>query len=154
MEKVTIRDMSDHDLDGVYLLEAGCDPVPWSVSALKYELENKESILKVALLDDTVIGYTCIRTLLDVTHVMKISVNPEYRRNGVGRLLLTESIKLLRTLKPGVKYVTLEVRESNYAAITLYDNSGFKRTGKRINYYRNPVEDGLIMQLDLSIVSG
>jgi ribosomal-protein-alanine N-acetyltransferase len=43
--------------------------------------------------------------------------------------------------------VTLEVRESNTAAIRLYEKSGFRLTGRRIRYYQKPVENAVIMDL-------
>jgi len=143
-----IRDMTGEDLLDVHALEISDDPSPWSFNALQYEIDNKESILKVAVRDSKVIGYMCIRTLLDITHVMKINVLPGYRRNGIGSALLIESLKKLRSLKSDIKHVTLEVRESNSAAIKLYHKFGFSNAGMRKNYYRNPSEDGLIMQLD------
>ncbi len=149
MEGIMIRDMNGHDLSDVHALETGCDPMPWSVNALQYEIDNKESILKVAIRDNNVIGYMCIRTLLDITHVMKINVLPEYRRIGIGSALLIESLKKLSSLKSDVKHVTLEVRASNSAAIKLYNKFGFSKAGVRKNYYRNPSEDGLVMQLDM-----
>ena len=145
-----IRDMNGHDLPDVHALETSCDPSPWSVNALRHEIDNMESILKVAVRrDNNIIGYMCIRTLLDITHVMKINVLPEYRRNRIGSALLIESLKKLRSLKSDVKHVTLEVRESNSAAIELYNKFGFRKTGSRRNYYKNPSEDGLVMQLDM-----
>ncbi len=149
MEGIVIRDMNGHDLPVVHALETGCDPMPWSVNALQYEIDNQESILKVAIRDNNVIGYMCIRTLLDITHVMKINVLSEYRRNGIGSALLIESLKKLSSLKSDVKHVTLEVRASNSAAINLYNKLGFSKSGVRKNYYRNPLEDGLVMQLDM-----
>jgi ribosomal-protein-alanine N-acetyltransferase len=141
--------MTGNDLSDVHALESACDPSPWSVNALRHEIDNKESILKVAVRDNNVIGYMCIRTLLDITHVMKINVLPGCRRNGTGSALLIESLKKLRSLKPDVKHVTLEVRESNSAAINLYNKFGFRKSGVRKNYYKNPSEDGFVMQMDL-----
>jgi ribosomal-protein-alanine N-acetyltransferase len=149
LEEVVIRDMSVHDLNDVHLIESRIDTMPWSVNALKYEIENRDSILKVASLDKKIIGYACIRTLLDVTHVMKIAVLPRHRRKGIGSLLLRGSLNELRTSGSDVSYITLEVRSSNSAAIKLYNKFGFRVTGKRIDYYKNPVEDGIVMQLDM-----
>ena len=44
-----------------------------------------------------------------------------------------------------VKFLTLEVRESNSKAISLYEKFGFKSLGKRKNYYQDNGEDALIM---------
>ncbi len=144
-----VRDMSGEDLHDVHALEIGSDPSPWSVRSLQYEIDNRNAILKIAVLDEKVIGYICIRTLLDITHVMKINVHSEFRRKGIGSALLTESLKKLRTLQPDVKQVTLEVRESNRAAGELYRKYGFSIAGVRKNYFRNPTEDGTIMQMDM-----
>jgi len=149
LEGIIIRDMSGHDLSAVHMLETICDTTPWSVNSLRYEIDNKESSLKVAVRDDKVIGYVCIRTLLDITHVMKVTVLPDYRQSGIGSALLSDSLKNLISLKSDVEYVTLEVRESNNAAIKLYNKFGFKKSGRRKNYYKNPSEDGIIMQLDI-----
>ena len=144
-----IRDMSGNDLSEVHMLESICDATPWSVNALGYEIDNKDSILKVAVRAEKIIGYVCIRTLLDITHVMKISVLPEDRRNGIGSALFSEALKQLRLHKPDVTSVTLEVRDSNSAAVELYNNYGFRKTGTRKNYYKNPTEDGIVMQMDI-----
>jgi ribosomal-protein-alanine N-acetyltransferase len=149
LEGVMIRDMFEHDLSDVHMLESICDPTPWSVNSLKYEINNKDSILKVAVRDDKIVGYVCIRTLLDITHVMKINVLPGDRRNGIGSALFSESMKQLRLNKPDVNSVTLEVRYSNDAATGLYNKFGFSKTGSRRNYYKNPLEDGIVMQLDI-----
>jgi len=144
-----IRDMFEHDLPDVHMLESICEPTPWSVNSLRYEINNKESILKVAVRDDKIIRYVYISTLLDITHVMKINVLPENRRNGIGSALFSESLNQLRLNKPDVKSITLEVRDSNSAATKLYNNFGFRKTGSRRNYYKNPLEDGIVMQLDI-----
>lgn len=44
-----------------------------------------------------------------------------------------------------IKYVTLEVRESNIAAISLYEKNGFKSIGTRKGYYQDNNENALIM---------
>ncbi len=144
-----IRDMFEHDLSDVHLLESICDPTPWTINSLRYEITNKDSILKVAVREEKIIGYVCIRTLLDITHVMKINVLSEDRRNGIGSALFAESLKQLRLNKPDVNSVTLEVRDSNDAATELYNKFGFRKTGSRRNYYKNPLEDGIVMQLDI-----
>ena len=45
----------------------------------------------------------------------------------------------------GLAFLTLEVRASNYAAITLYGSRGFRGEGRRKNYYDHPKEDAIIM---------
>ena len=45
----------------------------------------------------------------------------------------------------GLAFLTLEVRERNYAAIALYGSRGFRGEGRRKNYYDHPKEDAIIM---------
>ena len=48
----------------------------------------------------------------------------------------------------GAESVSLEVRPSNTAAIALYNSMGFEEVGLRKNFYRDPVEDALILTCD------
>ncbi len=138
--------MSRDDLHEVMDIERVCSANPWSRSSFAYEVGSKDSVFKVSLCGEQVIGFVCLRTMLDITHVLNIAVLPAFRRRGIGSVLLREAVRELRLLKPDMVSCTLEVRESNSAAISLYERSGFKRTGKRVHYYTNPVEDAVIME--------
>ena len=76
--------------------------------------------------------------------MMNIAVDPEYRRTGVAHRLIKE---LIAQLKANQTYcLTLEVRASNSAAISLYDQMDFVLVGRRPNYYTLPKEDALILR--------
>ena len=49
----------------------------------------------------------------------------------------------------GAKKMTLEVRPSNHAALNLYEQLGFVRSGIRKGYYTDNHEDAIIMWADL-----
>jgi ribosomal-protein-alanine N-acetyltransferase len=104
--------------------------------------------LRVAGLNGQIVGYVCVRTILDLTHLLNISVLPEFRRMGIGSMLMYNVLRTLRQLGSD-NDVTLEVRESNIAAIKLYEKFGFVTTGKRSGYFRKPDEDAAIMKLDI-----
>jgi ribosomal-protein-alanine N-acetyltransferase len=72
-----------------------------------------------------------------------IAVLPEFRRRGLGRELLSALLKHARL--QGAERILLEVRESNLAAIRLYQAAGFQQRGRRREYYLNPAEDALIL---------
>ena len=75
--------------------------------------------------------------------MVNVAVKPEYRKRGIASGLLNE---LMRAgSERGVKDYTLEVRAGNHGAIALYENLGFKSEGIRKDFYREPVEDALIM---------
>jgi ribosomal-protein-alanine N-acetyltransferase len=91
-------------------------------------------------------GYIGAYGIPDEGDITNVSVQKEYRRAGIGRLLVDELIR--RTLAAGITRIFLEVRESNAPAIHLYENAGFVRTGLRKNYYTSPVENAIIMMRD------
>ena len=68
---------------------------------------------------------------------------PDCRRGGVAGQLLDVFIRFAEG--SGLAFLTLEVRESNYAAIALYGSRGFRGEGRRKNYYDHPKEDAIIM---------
>ena len=76
-----------------------------------------------------------------------MAVDKTYRQQGAARGLLKEGLRLCK--ERSVESVLLEVRESNIPAIRLYEKTGFARIGKRKKYYKEPVEDAILMQLDL-----
>ena len=76
--------------------------------------------------------------------MMNLAVSPDYRRGGLGELLVDTLIVRLR--EKGNHCLTLEVRISNAPAISLYVKLGFSQVGLRKNYYRNPREDALILR--------
>ncbi len=141
--------MSFEDLPHVHVIEKSCFTTPWDISSFKYELRHKRTILKVAVFNNRIIGYVCIRTILDITHVLNLVVLPEFRRMGIGSRLLQDGLKELTNLRPDTGLILLEVRESNTPAIKLYEKSGFKIRGKRTGYYHMPNEDAVIMKLKI-----
>ena len=147
MTEVFIRDMQLSDISDVLAIERISFTTPWDIRSFEYELEHKDTILKVAVLNNQIIGYVCVRTILDVTHILNLAVLPEFRRRGIGSMLLRDALNELKRLKPDINLITLEVRESNTAAIELYEKFGFKVMGKRISYYDKPHENAIIMGL-------
>jgi ribosomal-protein-alanine N-acetyltransferase len=95
----------------------------------------------VAGADGPLLGYLICSRYDTVWHLMNIAVDPRRRRAGVGWALLEQMIRRAGPEEP----FTLEVRESNLAAITLYERMQFVSAGKRPRYYRDNGEDALIM---------
>ena len=150
MEGLTIRNMTKEDIPQVLSVAKRCFSTPWPSESFEYELTNKDSILQVAITDTIIAGYICLRTLLDITHVLDIAVMPRMRRAGIGSMLMSGALQELKRLRQDVNIVTLEVRESNISAIGLYEKFGFKEIGRRKGYYKKPLEDALIMELDMT----
>jgi ribosomal-protein-alanine N-acetyltransferase len=85
--------------------------------------------------------------ILEEAHITNIAVDPEKRRLGIGRTLVSAMLETMQS--NDIKKVTLEVRDGNTAARRLYESFGFKEAGIRPDYYQEPKEDAIIMWLDL-----
>jgi len=148
MEGIRVRHMTSADIPLVHDMAQQCFTTPWQTESFEYEISNRDAVLQVAEIDNKPAGYVCIRTILDVTHIMDIAVSPELRRAGIGTRLLQSALQQVRSMQRDLKIITLEVRESNIAAVRLYEKFGFKEIGRRKDYYKKPTEDALIMELD------
>ena len=91
----------------------------------------------------SVVGYAGLLAVADEGCITKMAVRPDCRRGGVAGQLLDVFIRFAEG--SGLAFLTLEVRESNYAAIALYGSRGFRGEGRRKNYYDHPKEDAIIM---------
>ena len=95
--------------------------------------------------DNQPLGYYIGMTVLDEVTLMDIVVSKAHQGNGLGQSLLLHFIEQCN--QNNIKQIWLEVRESNAAAIHLYDNAGFILVEQRVNYYPSAKgkEDALIM---------
>lgn len=116
----------------------------WSKDSFYGELANELAYYYSAFdMENNLIGYAGSWQIIDEAHITTIAVKPELRRKKIGEALLTKIINDCYNNK--IKYITLEVRESNKPAIGLYEKYGFKSLGTRKGYYQNNNEDALIM---------
>ena len=128
----------------VAALEKICFSDPWSEQSIASELQNPLSLWLVCEDEGTVCGYVGSQTVLGETDMMNIAVAPEYRRRGIGEMLITQLLKKISL--QGSRSLSLEVRCSNLAAILLYKKFGFQQVGRRPGYYTHPKEDALILR--------
>lgn len=84
------------------------------------------------------------RQMADEGEILNVGVDPAYRRQGVGKALVSAGLELLRSR--GARQVFLEVRESNVAARALYERFAFAEVSRRANYYRRPAEDAILLR--------
>jgi ribosomal-protein-alanine N-acetyltransferase len=91
----------------------------------------------------TLLGLGCLWAIADEAHITLLLVHPDYRRQGLGQMLLIELMS--SAWRRELKWATLEVRVSNQAAIALYQQFGFETAGQRKRYYQDNGEDALIL---------
>ncbi|MHB8418044.1 MAG: ribosomal protein S18-alanine N-acetyltransferase [Myxococcales bacterium] len=141
------------DLDDVMAVERAAFRHPWSAELFRRELLHDWSTVLLCLSrgekdgDPRVLGFIIFWLVHDEVHVLNVATHPAARRQGIGRLLMEEAIE--RGRRTGATLVTLEVRRSNGAAMTLYRELGFRPIGIRPNYYVDEGEDAVVMILDL-----
>lgn len=91
------------------------------------------------------LGYYIAMQVLDEVTLMDIVVCEEQQGKGLGKMLLQHLVDHCN--QHGIQQIWLEVRQSNTAAINLYDNAGFVLVEQRTDYYPSAKgkEDALIM---------
>ena len=140
---VNLSLMIKEDLDQVLEVSSLSLKESWDLDSFSKELSNPLAKYLIAKINDKVVGFVGVWTIIDEGHITNMAVHPEFREKGVGSLLLTSLIE--RSKDWGCPSLTLEVRSSNNAAKGLYKKFGFLEEGLRKNYYRDNSEDALIM---------
>lgn len=136
---------SEH-LSGVAELERLCFSEPWSEKSL--ELLLRDGAVGFAVLEDgAVVAYGGMTYVLDEGQITNIATHPSARRKGFGARIVGALCDFAR--ESGLREIFLEVRASNEGAIALYSQSGFLRVGERRGFYRAPLEDAIIMKINL-----
>lgn len=136
-----IVEMKSEHIPEIARLEIVCFSSPWSENSLSEELENRNSHFLVAV-SDRVLGYIGVQEICGEAYITNVAVFGEYRNCGIGRALLKVACNGAKGRS--CEFITLEVRESNFAAIALYESEGFEKSGLRKNFYSDPVENGII----------
>jgi ribosomal-protein-alanine N-acetyltransferase len=138
--------MEEKDLHEVLRIENVSFPNPWRKSSFQGEIENHGVSFPFVIVHreiQKVMGYIIYWQIHNEAQISNFAVQPELRRMGIGESVMNIVMDLL--FQRGVNYVILEVRGSNKAARSLYKKLGFKEWGRRKEYYRDPVEDALVM---------
>ncbi|WP_353093029.1 ribosomal protein S18-alanine N-acetyltransferase [Tissierella praeacuta] len=141
---IIIRKMEEKDLDRIMEIEKDAFTTPWSKEAFLLEItKNQLARYMVAEVDNIVVGYGGIWLILDEGHITNIAVESKYRKIGAGKAIVEALIYLCEEQR--ISAMTLEVRESNIVAQSLYKKYDFVESGIRPNYYADDNEDAIIM---------
>ncbi|MDR1755123.1 MAG: ribosomal protein S18-alanine N-acetyltransferase [Eubacterium sp.] len=126
-------------------LEDICFKEPWSLGMLVSSFEDEHSVIITHDTEGEIVGYVIGRCMADECELYRICVLPEFRKQGIGTLLIREFIEKCKNLF--VKKIFLEVASRNLKAISLYESCGFKRTAMRKGYYRD--DDAVVYSLKM-----
>lgn len=147
-----ITQMLEADLKEVVEIEEATGLSRWGYEAYKMELfNNPMSIMRVARglteIDGRyrILGFVASRVTFDELHINNIATHPDFRRMRIGSELLKNVIR--QSYGYGARRCLLEVRVTNEPAQRLYERLGFRVIGRRRDYYTQPTEDALVMQV-------
>ena len=153
---VSIGSMTEHDLLEVVEIEESSGLSRWGWAAYYAELQggNRHLMLVARVADSEhrrgrskLAGYIVARMGADELHINNVAVREPYRRLGIGRALLDRI--LAEGKRSEIPCAFLELRAGNTAALALYEECGFRVTARRSKYYSEPVEDALVMIVQL-----
>ncbi|MBQ3817187.1 MAG: ribosomal protein S18-alanine N-acetyltransferase [Clostridia bacterium] len=138
----SINPIMQRHISGIAKLEKVCFDEPWSAEAL-FESYKRGTKFFVAENAEHIMGYIGFSAVAGEGYITNVAVFPKYRRMGVATALLEKAKGYGKENR--LEFLSLEVRKSNYAAISLYEKEGFVACGERKNFYTNPKEDAIIM---------
>lgn len=144
-KKIYPEKLTADALDGVAELEKLCFSQPWSKKSLELLLNDGIGVGMVCRQDGIVCAYGGMMCAVDEGQITNVATHPDFRRKGFARAVVEALIKYAKNNH--LDSISLEVRESNAAAISLYYSFGFKVEGKRKDFYTKPVEAALVMVL-------
>lgn len=142
-----IRLMEKQDIDLLISLEAEIFPDPWPAEAFIEGLEDKSHTFLVAEIEDRVAGYASYHIEMGEARLTNLAIVPEFRRKKIAKKILEYILEIAKKAK--CKYIFLDVRPTNTAAISLYSRYGFYEAYRRPEYYFNPTEDALVLVKNL-----
>jgi [ribosomal protein S18]-alanine N-acetyltransferase len=126
---------------------------PWSPAEFEALLSSKTTIGAAAIdaASDELRGFAISRLAADEAEILTIAVHNGVRNRGVGRALMIDIVSRLAASQ--VRFLFLEVEQTNLTAMALYSRLGFREVGQRRGYYQK--QDGsaataLVLRKDLS----
>ncbi len=152
MTGVRIRASVAADLAGVVALERATAEAPhWAESEYAAMVGDGGDYLRrclfVAEAEGALVGFAVGSIVADVGELESVVVDLRVRRGGVGRALC-EAVIAWCSEQRAVS-VELEVRAASGGAIDLYLGLGFVGVGRRPGYYNGPLDDAVLMRLNL-----
>jgi [ribosomal protein S18]-alanine N-acetyltransferase len=148
MPQIEFRPMLATDIESVMLVEKSAYEFPWTKGIFADCLRVGYDCI-VATENDQIIAHAVLSVAADESHILNLSVDKAQQGKGIGKQVLFHLMDIARVKSAQV--ILLEARQSNHAAIHLYESAGFNEIGCRKAYYPAPggKEDALIFALQL-----
>jgi ribosomal-protein-alanine N-acetyltransferase len=148
---MVIKPATIEDIEDIADIERQCFSRPWSYDSIMSEFDSADGILITAKDGHRLLGFAMLHLFFDEAELYNIAVAPTSRRCGVGRALISRVIS--ESAKRDIRRIVLEVRKSNAGARALYKSCGFAVCGERRDYYDDPKENAILMDIDIGSVT-
>lgn len=146
---VIVRRAAEPDIERIAAIEKASFSDPWSAASFRSLLTGVAVHFAVAAAGGgEVLGYLVMWIAGGEAEIANLAVDAGARRRHIGSTLLHHATHVARA--GGADAIFLEVRESNVAARAIYAANGFTSVARRSRYYRRPVEDALVLRLELT----
>ena len=156
---IAISTVKESDITKVIEIQDECNLSRWSAEDYQKEIKRKTSILLTAKIRSETVGFLTARFIKFKVHaeesveradmdILNFGVFTKFQKRGIGNLLFEHLFNEFTVIR--LETVWLEVRESNVAAIGFYKKRGFQAVQTRKNFYRQPVENAVVMKLKAS----
>ena len=159
---IEILDFGAEYADEILAIQTECSLSVWSKNDYLGELERKDSIFKIAqTADRKIVGFALLRLLInsnsldfepqndalilfDSSEILNIAVRNSFQNRGIGQLIFDKIVCELKS--KNISEIWLEVRKSNFRAISFYQKNDFEIQFERKNYYADPIENACIFR--------
>ena len=135
-------------VDEIYKIEKDVFSDSYSVNSIKLLINNNLYRYSLVMLEnEKVVCYIIATEIAGEAEIQRIAVRRDCRRRGYASAIMEHFIKMMKS--EGVEKILLEVRQSNKAAISLYQKNGFVKVGQRRGYYADSGEDAILYTLQI-----
>ncbi|MGZ4494163.1 MAG: GNAT family N-acetyltransferase [Nocardioides sp.] len=150
MSELLVRPADVADVGAVVMLEErlfGADA--WSAESVGEELTGAGRLALVGVVGNDVVAYVVTMAAGDVVDLLRVGVDPDWRRNGIAATLLDIAVEDARLSDVPPEAMLLEVSAANAGALAFYAASGFTEIDRRRGYYRDGT-DAVVMRRPLA----
>ena len=147
LEPARLRDAAHLATMSATLIESGLRPA-WGTERVAWHVRHPESVVLTARSDHTIAGFAIMRYGDEIAHLNLLAVEPQYRRRGLGRRLVSWLEET--ALTAGTFIIGLELRAENDAAQVFYRGLGYCEVDRVPGYYQG-VEAAIRMERDVRV---
>ena len=150
---ISFNKLTPVEIPSVLSIEEHNSDYPWSQDQFTTSIENSNNLCYCLSFNGRTIGYLISMVAVDTADILNIGIDPDFKRQGYGSVLLNQLIEELR--KRDIGEILLEVSAGNKSAIQFYKKQEFEEISVRKNYYmknsknQSHREDGIIMRIKI-----